>query len=265
VLIFSFILVALKVNIKLPPEVENSSFRDRVRRIDFLGSLTLVGTVGCLLLGFSLKSTEELAWSNPIVWGLFVASFVSACLFILVEQKYAPYPVMPLRLMRRNPLTVSLCNLFASMAAFSMLYHVPMYFSAVRLESATNSGMHLLPHSVALSTGSVFAGWIMRRTGKLYTLTVISAFLSLLANVLTSLWNDDTSEFHLWFDIVPQAFGMASLITTTLIAMIASVRKDDMAVATGSTLNSSSLNFPRLTSLNSAVQLHIYFARLVKS
>jgi hypothetical protein len=64
---------------------------------------------------------------------------------------------------------------------------------------------------------------------------VISALLSLLANVLTSLWNDDTSEFHLWFDIVPQAFGMASLITTTLIAMIASVRKDDMAVATGIT------------------------------
>lgn len=235
ILLFSITLVALKVNIRLPAEVENRSFRERLRRIDLLGSLTLVGTVGSLLLGFSLKSTEELPWSHPVVWGLLSASVVWGALFILVEHKYAAYPVMPLRLMRRNPLFVSLANLFASMAAFSMLYHVPMYFSAVRLQSATNSGLHLLPHSVALSTGSVFAGWLMRRTGKLHTLTVISAGLSILANVLISFWNERTGWFHLWFDIVPQAFGMASLITTTLIAMIASVRKDDMAVATGIT------------------------------
>lgn len=48
-------------------------------------------------------------------------------------------------------------------------------------------------------------------------------------------WTDSTSTFHLWFDIVPQGFGMASVITTTLIAMIASVAKEDMAVATGIT------------------------------
>lgn len=58
---------------------------------------------------------------------------------------------------------------------------------------------------------------LMRRTGKLHTLTVISAGLSILANVLISFWNERTGWFHLWFDIVPQAFGMASLITTTLI------------------------------------------------
>lgn len=67
------------------------------------------------------------------------------------------------------------------------------------------------------------------------------------------LWNERTAWFHLWFDIVPQGFGMASVITTTLIvsyhvpscvnrrsvtsivqAMIASVVKEDLAVATGS-------------------------------
>jgi len=36
-------------------------------------------------------------------------------------------------------------------------------------------------------------------------------------------------------EIVPQGFGMSSFITTTLIAMIASVAQEDMAVATGIT------------------------------
>lgn len=122
VLLFSYILVIAKVNIKLPDEIANQPVRAKLQRIDGFGSLTLVGTVGCLLLGLSLKSTEELPWSSPIVWGLLLASGVWCILFILVESCWAPYPVMPMRLVtQRTPLAVSLSNFFGSMAAFSMV------------------------------------------------------------------------------------------------------------------------------------------------
>ncbi|KAF8165158.1 vacuolar amino acid permease [Crassisporium funariophilum] len=236
VLIFSFILVATKVNIQLPDDVLNQRLSDKLRRIDYLGSLTLVGTVGCLLLGFSLKSTEEMEWTDPLILGLFVASVVFGFLFVLVEKYWAPYPVMPLRLItQRTPLAVSIANLLTSMSAFSMLYNAPLYFTAVRLNSSAVAGLHLLPHSIAISTGSVFAGWLMRRTGKLYTLTLVSSSMSVLASVLASCWNENSSALHLWVDLIPQGFGMASFITSTLIAMIAGVYKEDMAVATGIT------------------------------
>ncbi|KIY49534.1 MFS general substrate transporter [Fistulina hepatica ATCC 64428] len=243
ILIFSIVLVAWKVNIVLPYEVQNQSLADKLRRIDIFGSLTLVTTVGCLLLGFSLKTMEEIPWSHPLIWGLFVASVVFGVLFVLVEKHWAPYPVMPLRLMvQRTPLAVCIANFVSSATAFSMvsldlfaLYHIPLYFIAVKLNSASTSGLHLLPHSFAISTGSVFAGWVMRRTGKLYTLTLISAGGCVLANILVILWNDKTAPWHLWLDIVPQGFGMASLITSTLIAVIAGVYQEDMAVATGVT------------------------------
>ncbi|KAI0786360.1 MFS general substrate transporter [Abortiporus biennis] len=236
ILAFSFFLVILKVNIKLPEEVRNQSLHTKLRRIDFFGSLTLVGTVGCLLLGLSLKSTEELPWSHILIWGLLVASLVFCIFFVLVESYWAPYPVMPMRLVtQRTPLAVSLSNFFGSAAAFSMLYNVPLYFSAVRLNSSTDAGLHLLPHSVAISTGSVFAGWVMRKTGKLYGLTLVSCALTVIAATMVAMWNENTSNFHLWVDIAPQGLGMASVITTTLIAMIASVGKEDLAVATGIT------------------------------
>lgn len=102
-----------KVNIRLPDEVRNRSTYDKVQRIDFLGSSTLVGTVGSLLLGFSLKSTEELPWSHPLIWGLFIASAVCCVGFVYVETNVSPYPVMPMRLItRRTPLFVSLSNLY---------------------------------------------------------------------------------------------------------------------------------------------------------
>ncbi|THH09058.1 hypothetical protein EW145_g2271 [Phellinidium pouzarii] len=236
VLALSTILVITKVDIKLPDEVQNQSLYEKVRRIDFLGSTTLVGTVGTLLLGFSLKSTEELPWSDPLIWGLFIASAVCGMAFVYVETHVAPYPVMPMHLiMRRTPLFVSLSNFFGSVAAFSVLYNLPLYFSAVRLTSSKDAGLHLLPHSVAISTGSVFAGWMMRRTGKLYFLTIASVAAATTATISICFWGDNTSTWHLWLDIVPQGFGMASLITTTLIAMIASVTKEDLAVATGIT------------------------------
>jgi len=95
---------------------------------------------------------------------------------------------------------------------------------------------------------------MMRRTGKLYTLTMVSSLLTVLASFLLILWSKNSSPIHLWVDIVPQSFGLASLVTCTLIvghlanvsmfsinslyphtqAMIGSVTKEDMAVATGS-------------------------------
>jgi len=58
---------------------------------------------------------------------------------------------------------------------------------------------------------------IMRRTGKLYTLTLASSLLAVFASVLASRWNENSSMFHLWIDLIPSGFGMAGFITSTLI------------------------------------------------
>ena len=58
---------------------------------------------------------------------------------------------------------------------------------------------------------------IMRRTGKLYFLTLASAALGIFSSVFVALWDFNTSKFHLWFDLVPSGFGMASLINSVLI------------------------------------------------
>ncbi len=87
--------------------------------MDFAGSATLAITIGCLLLGFSIKSSESLLWSHPLIYGLFITSAVFAVLFMVVEARWAPYPVMPLYLItQRTPLAVCLANFFGSTAAF---------------------------------------------------------------------------------------------------------------------------------------------------
>ena len=61
---------------------------------------------------------------------------------------------------------------------------------------------------------------IMRRTGKLYFLTLVSAALGIFSSVFVALWYFNTSKFHLWFDLVPSGFGMASLINSVLVVSL---------------------------------------------
>ncbi|KAF8761343.1 vacuolar amino acid permease [Rhizoctonia solani] len=238
ILVLSAIVITFKVNIKLPETKQTA--RQKLARIDYAGSFTLVVCVGSLLLGLSLKTGEDLKWSSPIVVSLLCLSAVFAVVFVLVEAKWAPEPVMPMRLLTmRTPFFVAVSNFCMSCYAFSMLYNVPLYFSAVRLNSASESGLHLLPNAVGLVllsrvVASLLGGKMMRRTGKLYWLTIASAAGALLSAALISSWNESTHHLHLWLDIAFGGFGMSSLITSTLIALIASVDKKDYAVATGS-------------------------------
>ena len=64
----------------------------------------------------------------------------------------------------------------------------------------------------------------MRRTGKLYGLTLLSAMCTLYAGIMVAMWNDNSSQWHLWSDLIPQGFGMASVITSTLIVGISRSR-----------------------------------------
>ncbi len=132
ILVFSIILVAVKVNIVLPDEVQSRSLADKLRRIDFLGSLTLVTAVGTPLLAFNLKTSEEMPWSDPLICGLLASGVVSTILFVLVEKYFASYPVMPVRLIvQRTPLAVSIANLFGSISAFSMVSMVSVPFACI--------------------------------------------------------------------------------------------------------------------------------------
>ncbi|KIM27605.1 hypothetical protein M408DRAFT_330032 [Serendipita vermifera MAFF 305830] len=232
-LVASAILIAIHVNIILPEAP--LTLNQKLKKIDWLGSLTLVLFVSSFLAGFSLKATKDLAWGDTRVLGPISFSGLALSAFIFVEAKVSPAPVMPMRLLlSRTPLAVSLTNFFGSIVSFSILYNVPLYFMAVRLQTASEAGQHLVPNAIALSLGSFGAGWIMQKTGKYWFLTVASTSLSLLGSTLVALWDRKrTSEGEFWFDITFNGLGIASTVTSTLIAITACVAREDMAVATG--------------------------------
>src|SRR5258708_1378219 len=106
----SLLLISTNVNIALPHRP--LTLRQKLGRIDWLGSVTLVFAVGCLLLGLTLKSIDELEWSDVRVWGLLAGSAVSWFAFVVAEVWLSPEPVMPMGILgSRTPLAVAITYL----------------------------------------------------------------------------------------------------------------------------------------------------------
>ncbi|EIM89147.1 MFS general substrate transporter [Stereum hirsutum FP-91666 SS1] len=210
----------------------SSSTFSKLKRIDYLGSLTLVLTLGSLLVGMTVKESE--GGSTKMMVGFLVASAVFLVLFLLVEVKFAVEPVMPLSLLkRRNPCFVALNNFLIAFLSFSTVYNVPLYFTAARLRSSTDAGRHLITNSLCVAVGSLLAGWYMRKSGKYWWYEVCAAAGIVVANVVLASWSGKTPEWILYITLMPSGFGFSTVLTTTLLALFASVPREQIPVATG--------------------------------
>ena len=64
-------------------------------------------------------------------------------------------------------------------------------------------GLHLLPNSLSMSTGSVFAGWMMHATGRYKTLNLIfGIFPSIGAVLIYNMKEDNSGPIQSWLSIV---------------------------------------------------------------
>ncbi|KAJ6630347.1 MFS general substrate transporter [Mycena sp. CBHHK59/15] len=230
-------LLILYAKVREPASITSAvgtSIAAKLKRIDYAGSASLLLSLGTFLIGMNLKTTSGYEWDDPRVWGLLVVAAIMALLFLLVEFKFAVEPVMPMSLLKqRTPGFVALNNFLLAVLGFSTLFNTPLYFTAALLRSSSNAGAHLIPYSALVATGSLFAGWYMRSTGRYWTLQAFAGLCLVAANFILASWNSGTPEWLLFTTLMPAGFGYAAMLTTTLLALIASVPRDDIPLATG--------------------------------
>ncbi|ODN98488.1 multidrug resistance protein fnx1 [Cryptococcus wingfieldii CBS 7118] len=236
VLIYTFVV---------QPSNRPQTWKTKLARIDYLGSFTLALAVASLLLSMSIKTSstkasgEDYAFSDPLIWGLFLASGIFAILFLLVEAYWSPEPILPLKLLtRRTPVAIALSSFTMVTTQFSVLYNIPLFFTIVQLRTSSSSGAHLLPNSILIGAGSLFVGWVMRHTGKYWWLGVNCALCIVATSVGMLFWHKDSPEWLTWVAQAPGGFGYAGVLTTSLVALMTHVQragKGETAVATSMT------------------------------
>lgn len=202
------------------PEQEKEDWRVKLRRVDFLGALVLIGAVFGALFG--LDRGSNVAWSIPITYIPLAISAVLFVIFGIVEVYVAAEPFAPSYIVT-DPAMLSCygCNFFSFAGWMAACFYLPLYFQAVDGASATVSGLRLLPTIIAGTSGSLFSGLVMRWTSRYYWLT-IAGYSSLTTGLVIIFLCSGAVVDNvpvLIIGTVFSAFGNGIGVTTTLIGL----------------------------------------------
>ena len=224
--IISGILVVFSVKVPVK-EIEKSL----LKRIDFLGAVTLVVSLVLLLMGLN-SGGNSVPWTHPLVLVSLPVSLVFFGLFIYVEDKRASEPIIPVRLLlNRTVLSACLDNWVTTMAVFGLLFYAPIYFQ-LQGYTTTESGLRLIPQAVGGAFGSLGSGLIMRFTGRYYILNCLTMALLVLSGILISTFRIDSPTWQPFLYLGLGGLAYGSILTVTLVALISAVEHKDQAVIT---------------------------------
>lgn len=206
-------------------------FRDAIRGFDIAGSVLLTGSVAFLIAGLNLGG-NVFPWDHPFVIVSLVVAVVSGAILLRVEHKAAK-PVMPLYLLFSRPRgSLVFNNFLANIGINAIIFNAPLYFQAVKLETASLSGFRLAGPSLALMICGVSSGFIMTATGRMTWLIVVGSFSMLLGGVLLSVMWDDIPTWLATLFLVPPSLGQGLSYPASMVGVLATSTQEDQAVMT---------------------------------
>ncbi|CAG8603381.1 16264_t:CDS:10, partial [Acaulospora morrowiae] len=210
------------------------SFREKLVRIDWLGTLVIAVSTVLILLALNWGGNEY-AWNSSLIIALLVTGVTGFILFGFVESHFALEPLAPIRLFKYRTVSVSLfVNIFHGMAFFSILYFIPLFYEVVDEDNAINSGLKLLPFVIGVVFSIIFSGQLISRTSKIpYKGYCISSGILITVSIgLMSTLNESSNRGQQIGYLLIGGIGIGSIIQTTLLAGQEVVEYEDIASIT---------------------------------
>ncbi|HSX30579.1 MAG TPA: MDR family MFS transporter [Candidatus Saccharimonadales bacterium] len=202
-------------------------------KIDYAGAVLLAVSVVTLLLG-TVWGGVNYPWASLEIIGLFAGSLASALLFVW-RERYAKEPIISLTLFRNNVFSVaSLLSFIIGVAMFGALIFLPEYQQIIRGDSATKSGLMLLPLVAGMMSASVTSGRLISKTGRYRKFPIMGTAAVTLAFWLFSHIAVGTNRLWLavWMVILGLGIGMVMPVLT--LAVQNAVERKHLGTATSS-------------------------------
>ncbi|MFB9558526.1 MFS transporter [Streptomyces roseoviridis] len=217
-------LVVVAVVLELPKPAARARF-------DVLGAVLLAAASTCLVLLTSWGGTEH-AWGSRVILGLACGAAAATVLFLVVER-FAPEPLIPLRLFGDSVFTVtSLVGAVVGIALFGAASYLPTFLQMVEGATATESGLLMLPLMGGIVVASIVSGHLITRTGHYKVYPVLGGAVSTFGMWLLSRTDADTPRLthSLWQAVLGVGIGL--VMPVLVLAVQNSVRPADLGTAT---------------------------------
>ncbi|WP_330480654.1 MDR family MFS transporter [Streptomyces sp. NBC_00724] len=203
-------------------------------KVDYLGAgLLTLGITAIVLV--TTWGGSEYAWDSAVIMELAAIGVVSLVGFLFVETKAAE-PIIPLHIFHnRNFTLMSLIGFMSGFVMFGAVLFLPLFQQSVQGESATNSGLLLLPMLLSMMVVSLIAGRVTTSTGKYKIFPIVGSVLMVAGLFLLSQMDTGTTRFTSGIYMAVLGAGMGFLMQITMLVAQNSVELKDMGVASSAT------------------------------
>ncbi|GJJ75901.1 hypothetical protein EMPS_08259 [Entomortierella parvispora] len=212
------------------------SFKTKLARVDFAGSFTLI--VGLIMVLLPLNwGGSTYPWNSARIIAMFCVGFAILGLFCFIEWKIAVEPIIPFRLFKkRTCVAVFGTNLCLGMGLFGFMFYMPLYYQIVRQETATDSGLGLLPMIIGLLIASISSGYMCSRWGHYRPFIWIGLSLATIGMGLMVLLTEDSSRIKIIGFLFLTGLGVGCVTQMAMLAIQSGVEPKDIAVATANAI-----------------------------
>ena len=223
------VLVLLFLNLNFIP----SSLVEKLRRIDYVGTVLFIGSIAAFLI--------PLTWGGVLYdWGSWhtlvplIIGAVGLAVFTFYEWRFASNPIIPPSIFQNRTASVSyIGTVLQGLILWCMLYYMPLYYEAVKEYSPVIAGVALFPESFTVAPIAMATGFLITGMGRYrWAIWVGWALSTLGLGLLCYIQPDTTVSAWIFLNIV-SGLGLGMLFPSLGFAIQASAEPENLAIAVG--------------------------------
>ena len=198
--------------------------------LDIAGIIALSAVTTCLVMATDLGGSE--GWTAPWTLALGAGFVVAVVVFVLVERR-AVEPVVPLQLFTNPTFAVATAlGLAVGLGMFSAIAFLPTYLQMSSGQSATVSGLLLVPMTAGIIVTIQGTAGFIARTGRYKVFTVAGVATILAAIVWMTQLTGDTSLWTIGAMVFTLGAGLGLIMQNVVLAAQNAVPATQLGVAT---------------------------------
>lgn len=216
-------------------------FIDRILELDIIGNILLLGA--CMMLFLALEyTTQGRPWSDRLVIILLSGSGGTALVFAAWQWWKQDGALIPPSIIMQRTVAASCVAAFTTYGALLIhSYFLPIWFQAIRGESAISSGVDMIPYVATNAFFSLVSGVFVSIVGYFVPPAVVGGMIATAGcGILRLLSQSTPTAYWIGFEVLVAAgFGMS--IQQGFTAVQAVLSPDEISIGTAAIVASQSL------------------------
>ncbi|KAG4434892.1 hypothetical protein IFR05_009622 [Cadophora sp. M221] len=232
----------------------------RILELDLTGNAILLGA--CVMLFLALQYTEQhISWGSARVVGLLAGSGCTLILFCVWQWWKADGALMPPRILKQRTVAASCAAAFFIYSAILIhTFYLPMWFQAIKDDSAIRSGVNMIPYVVVNAIFSVLAGIFVSKNGYFTVPAIVGMMIGTVgAGLLSTISHRTPSSMWIGYEILASAgIGMAIQQGFTAVQIVLPL--EEVAIGTAAVVAFQSLGGAVFVSVGNTILLNTLIA-----